>query len=386
MRLLLCLALVMLTAPASAQTVSSLDLPGSYKLDGIYAAPDGYLYAAGGYNSDTIYQISAGGTIAPYASGIDGPIHMAMNGSGELYVSSFNNQTIYKVGEEGALEAFAVTLIRYPTGMVFGPDGELYVAHAEPSYGIGGISRIETDGTASVFARGGGIDRPVGLAMDEAGNLYAANWYDTAIHRISPAGDIELFSSALPQVYSTTIGHLVYADGYLYGTDVGHHQILRFDTSGSMEVFAGSGVKNSENGSLTAASFDNPNGITISRDGQTLYVASQWSKPFLRTVSLTAATDTRHADELPASISLAQNHPNPFNPSTTIAFDIGRSGPAELHVYDLMGRRVMSPLSGMMPAGHHEVRIDASALPSGTYVYRLQTDAGALTRTMTLLK
>ena len=101
----------------------------------------------------------------------------------------------------------------------------------------------------------------------------------------------------------------------------------------------------------------------------------------------TSAEDDGIARELPSRISLHQNYPNPFNPATTIAFDLPASAMVTLDVFDVMGRRVETLLTNeILTAGVHEVRFDASRLPSGTYLYVLRTNERTEARTMMLLK
>lgn len=88
----------------------------------------------------------------------------------------------------------------------------------------------------------------------------------------------------------------------------------------------------------------------------------------------------------PLAYELAQNWPNPFNPTTVIRFQLPESSEVRLEVYDLLGRRVATLSDGMMQAGAHTVNFDASGLSSGVYVYRLESTSGVLTRKMTLLK
>jgi len=92
------------------------------------------------------------------------------------------------------------------------------------------------------------------------------------------------------------------------------------------------------------------------------------------------------AGELPSDVALWQNYPNPFNPVTTIRFDLARPGPVRLTVYDLAGRAVRTLADGFRPAGTYEVRFDATGLPSGIYLYRLEGEGFAQTRRLTLLK
>lgn len=88
----------------------------------------------------------------------------------------------------------------------------------------------------------------------------------------------------------------------------------------------------------------------------------------------------------PDGFQLESNYPNPFNPTTTIPFAIPQLGPVKLVVYDMLGREVRTLLDETWPAGQHEVRFDASGLPSGTYLYKLTTQQHSITRKMLLVK
>lgn len=88
---------------------------------------------------------------------------------------------------------------------------------------------------------------------------------------------------------------------------------------------------------------------------------------------------------------LLPNYPNPFNPSTVIAFVMPYDGPARLTVFALDGRQVTTLRDGPAPAGRHEIRwngLDRHGLPvpSGVYVYRLTTDTGSQAGRMMLVR
>jgi hypothetical protein len=85
---------------------------------------------------------------------------------------------------------------------------------------------------------------------------------------------------------------------------------------------------------------------------------------------------------VPARFSLSQNHPNPFNPETTIRFDVKDPCRVVLKVYDIGGREVAVLTDGRYGAGRHAIRFDASCLPSGIYVYRIQMGKFAASRKM----
>ena len=79
---------------------------------------------------------------------------------------------------------------------------------------------------------------------------------------------------------------------------------------------------------------------------------------------------------LPLAFALAQNHPNPFGSTTTIAFELPTASRVHLEIFDLLGRRVKTLAEGAYPAGSHVVqwnRRDANGkeVRPGVYVYRL---------------
>ena len=97
------------------------------------------------------------------------------------------------------------------------------------------------------------------------------------------------------------------------------------------------------------------------------------------------ALDTEE-DEVPSGYVLEGNYPNPFNPETRIRFSMTESAQVKLVVYDVLGRQVRVLVDGAYKAGTHEVIFEAGDLPSGTYLYRLETPAGSFVQTMLLLK
>ena len=101
-----------------------------------------------------------------------------------------------------------------------------------------------------------------------------------------------------------------------------------------------------------------------------------------------APTDTAIETDpaVPQHTRLHANYPNPFNPRTTIPYALAEAGPVRLAVYDLLGREVARLVDRVQPAARHEVSFAAGHLPSGVYIYRLETDHGIWTRQLTLLK
>ena len=90
--------------------------------------------------------------------------------------------------------------------------------------------------------------------------------------------------------------------------------------------------------------------------------------------------------EIPMLYALEQNFPNPFNPDTRINFSLIESMHVQLTVYDMLGREIATLIDGPREAGSHEVTFNAGNLPSGLYLYRIQTPEGNASKIMSLLK
>jgi hypothetical protein len=82
---------------------------------------------------------------------------------------------------------------------------------------------------------------------------------------------------------------------------------------------------------------------------------------------------------------LFPNYPNPFNPSTMIRFNVTEPCRVVLKVFDVRGREIAMPADGRFEAGSHSIRFDASGLPSGIYVYRIQMGNFKATRKMVVV-
>jgi hypothetical protein len=89
---------------------------------------------------------------------------------------------------------------------------------------------------------------------------------------------------------------------------------------------------------------------------------------------------------IPTTYELSQNFPNPFNPATTIEFAVPREAHVTLDVYNAIGERVATLLDEHRGAGWHTVSFDASSLPSGVYLYRINAGQFTSVRKMLLTK
>ncbi len=159
--------------------------------------------------------------------------------------------------------------------------------------------------------------------------------------------------------------------------------------------------RNANGDSLWSLDFDYSDGTIISQfrfcesyGGKFYTIGNTFSNPggnppnvgYLQVYSTIPTAVTEPEPSAPREFSLSQNYPNPFNPTTSIQYSVASSRYVRLVVFDLLGREVAVLVKEMKPTGEYEVEFNASALPSGTYFYRLQSGSFVETKKMNLLK
>jgi photosystem II stability/assembly factor-like uncharacterized protein len=97
-------------------------------------------------------------------------------------------------------------------------------------------------------------------------------------------------------------------------------------------------------------------------------------------------TEVRTETRMPSDFSMAQNFPNPFNPTTTIRYGLPQRSNVLLTVFNTLGQKVESLVQETQDVGYHEVRFDGSALASGVYFYRIQAGAYGDTKKLLILR
>jgi hypothetical protein len=122
-----------------------------------------------------------------------------------------------------------------------------------------------------------------------------------------------------------------------------------------------------------------------------LLVCSQDAKALEVTASTLTWQSQEGLGDTQSASSLEQNFPNPFNPSTTIAYRIERASHVVLSVYDITGRQVEMLVDRYQSVGTYQVRWNAEGtmgrrLASGVYIARLQVDGKISAKTMNFTK
>ena len=97
-------------------------------------------------------------------------------------------------------------------------------------------------------------------------------------------------------------------------------------------------------------------------------------------------SDVVEVEVVPTQFELSQNYPNPFNPSTTIRFSLPKQSQLKINIYNMLGELVRILADGNYEAGYHKVTLNAVDLPSGVYIYRIESSEFVQVKKMLLIK
>lgn len=246
---------------------------------------------------------------------------LSLDMDGMLYASNFDSfmgTQVLRLDPESPTPEVAVDNLKAPTGNVVDNSGNTYVVHnvrrisAESDELIGDVVKIDSESNRTTLATLPGF--PSGITLDDQGNLYVSNFAFPAVHKLTPEGEVNILVedarlsggvgidfddngtlfvgnfetgdvlkinrdksievlATLPTVQSrAVIGYITYLDGSIFATAVGEHVIYKIPMSGEATIFAGSGTKDTQDGSLLNSSFDVPNGIVGDAGRNVIYV------------------------------------------------------------------------------------------------------------------
>lgn len=117
----------------------------------------------------------------------------------------------------------------------------------------------------------------------------------------------------------------------------------------------------------------NLSALSLTDDGLKWVAGANSSIAKYRHSSSSTAVSHANAATGPTGYRLYQCYPNPFNPSTTITFDIPEQSHVEIKLFNNLGREVKTILNEMKPPGQHQVELYLQNFVSGTYFYRMKT-------------
>ena len=168
-----------------------------------------------GPGPDYIVSTFAGSGNAALSGGLganasfNAPKGMAIDGSGNIYVADYGNNVIRKITSGGFVSTIYGTSLKNPSGVCIDASGNLYVADS----GHGSIVKIEPGGNVSTFVTG--LKTPRDIVVDKTGNFYVTDQGSNTVKRISPNGVI----TTLPGTFNSPIGLTLDGLGNLYVAD-----------------------------------------------------------------------------------------------------------------------------------------------------------------------
>ncbi|MEL6340242.1 MAG: hypothetical protein AAGJ56_06405 [Myxococcota bacterium] len=209
------------------------ELPLAFlQFDALYGSKNGDILAAEGFSGTRVFRISPDGVTAVAADGLRGPIDVADDDAGNLYVTNFNDATVSKVTPSGEETVFAHVLPN-PSGIVRDSAGNFYVAHfgeSDPVTGFGTgnvVLKITARGTVSTFSEGGLLAAPVGIAVDAHDTVYVANFHDGKVLSLARDGKQTLLADLTGPEISFAIGHIEVVNERVFATGLQSQELFR---------------------------------------------------------------------------------------------------------------------------------------------------------------
>ncbi|HWX22823.1 MAG TPA: NHL repeat-containing protein [Candidatus Binatia bacterium] len=213
-----------------------MTLAAAFLLPRPVAAADWALYVSS-FSNNKILKFNTNGVATVFATnGVNGvldlPLGLVFDDVGNLYVANDGNGTIEKYDPQGNGALFGSAGVSNPNGLVFDGLNRLYVGNGT---GFGPIYRITNSvAQGSVFASGSPlVFAPLGMAFDNAGNLWVADTGNAWIVRFDPQGNgARAYTNSLPGLSCVVFD----SAGNLYASKA--NQVVKFDTQGNFTTYA----------------------------------------------------------------------------------------------------------------------------------------------------
>ncbi|MBE9585978.1 putative Ig domain-containing protein [Mucilaginibacter sp. JRF] len=249
------------------------------------------------------------------------PLNTATDASGNVYVADTYNRRIRKITPGGTVTTIAGSgtmgadngqgtdaSFNHPSALVVDASGNIFVA----DQGNHKIRKITASGYVTTFAGNGSagynngsdaavqFNSPIGLVLDQAGNLYVADYNNNRIRKITPAGVVSTFAGngsagsqggqLLSASFNRPMGLARGASGNMFVADRQGHKIRKIDALGNVSDLAGSGTAGWSDGTGISAQFSSPNNVAVDASGN-VYVADQGNH-MIRKVTAGGAVST----------------------------------------------------------------------------------------------
>jgi len=215
---------------------------------------------------DAVWRISPDGEVETLTRSLYGASGNAVDSRGDLYQANFLAHTITKITRTGEVSLFAGEGLEGPVGIAVDPeDDALYVCNCQGNF----LSRINREGVVERFAESERFACPNGIVFGPDGDLFVTNFNHHDVLRVTPEGEVSVFATVPGGAGNA---HLAFAKGFFYVTKIVANRVVKVSTEGEVFPVAGTGQPGHEDGPGPEASFYRPNGIAASPSGDRLYV------------------------------------------------------------------------------------------------------------------
>ena len=196
-------------------------------------------------------------------------------------------------------------------------------------------------------------------------------------------GDGRVLTNFVPSLFDAAYEVAVQTNGRIVAAGLGYNNgfrfaLARYNTNGSLDnTFDGDGLVFTAFTTVDAEA----HAMALQLDGKIVAAGGAGSgtlKPATESAPLSSPLSENYA--------LRQNFPNPFNPATTIAFELKEAGWTTLKIFNSLGQEVAVLVDENLAAGQHVANFDAANLPSGVYHYRLLVNGFSEVRRMEVVK
>ena len=322
-------------------------------------------------------------SLKPYLQPSDSSNGLTFDHEGRLVLTQMELRRVALQEKDGSIKALASSFrgkkFNSPNDLVVKSDGSIFFTdpdfnipvHQTSELHFQGIYRIDTSGSIKLLDST--FDKPNGICFSpDEKKLYVNDSHKCQIYVWDVVDDSTIANKKLfYQIPATG-----YADG------------MKVDSAGNIYCTGPTGVWiiSPEGKYLDKIAMpENPSNCNWGdADRKTLYITA--GKSLYRIRLATATGVEEHGSLNTKSFKLYANYPNPFNPLTTITFDLSKSQNVTIKIFDILGNEAGILLNGYLSAGRHLVTFNADSLPSGIYVYQMEAGSYVQSKKMVLLR
>lgn len=282
-----------------------------------------------------------------------------------------DDEILFAVGDEGSILIYE--------------NGEFTAVEYAGENDLHGIVRLDANTAIAVGASG------TALSIDRNHSVEAIDTgIDDDLNSVAKTGTIVVAVGNNGRVLRSTNGGSSW-EAHSLGTDADFLSVAFNDSQvGFLAGTEGAVFKTGDSGSTwgeqEVPTTEDLNSVIVVDDQRAYVAGANGAAFFTNSGGQFTSINDDFVSERPGEIILLENYPNPFNPSTTIQFDLPTAGDIRLEVFDLLGRRTALLFNGFKSSGKHSMVFNAGNLSSGMYILRLQSGEQVVTRSMLLLK